>query len=95
MANSRLVALLKCLNTALPLPKGYHYHIESNGGCGGPRYYNLAVRRDDLTGGDWIDIPPMGGFTRGRFIHYVNGMLEGALFKDRLNMLPKIQGKEE
>jgi len=88
MMNHKLVSLLERLNHSLPLPEGYHYHIESNGGHGGPRYYNLAVRRDDLQGGDYIDIPPMGGFTRGMFIQYINGMLEGHWLRGRIAVLP-------
>lgn len=87
-----LARRLERLNALAPLPFGYRYQVDSNGGGGGPRYYNLAVVRDDFQGGDFIDLPSMGGFTLSRMVLYLEGMIEGLDWKLRIKAgLPEVQ----
>jgi hypothetical protein len=79
-----LARRLERLNALAPLPFGYRYQVESNGGYGGPRYYNLAVVRDDFQGGDFIDLPSMGGFTANNMVRYLEGLIEGLTWKLRI-----------
>jgi hypothetical protein len=92
MRKAELANKLKQLNNLAPLPSGYHYQIDSNGGGGGPRYYNLAVVRNDFKHGDFIDLPSMGGFKANVMVRYLEGLIEGLLWKARIkNGLPPVR----
>lgn len=92
MRKAELANKLKRLNELAPLPSGYHYQIDSNGGGGGPRYYNLAVVRNDFKYGDFIDLPSMGGFKANAMVRYLEGLIEGLMWKARIkNGLPPVR----
>lgn len=80
------------LTIKAPLPPGYHYQFDRCGGSGAPFFYNIAVVSDDYQGGDWIDVPGIGGFQAQEFIRFVDGMLEGLEWKERISRLPRKEG---
>jgi len=96
MRKAELSRKLERLNALAPLPSGYHYQIDTHEGGGAPRYYSLAVVRDDFQGGDFIDLPSLGGFVAKEMIVYLRGLLEGLEWKARIKAgLPVVLTPEE
>jgi hypothetical protein len=91
MRKPALIQKLERLNALAPLPSGYHYQIDYHGGPDAPGVYNLAVVRDDFQGGNFIDLPSIGGFTLPQMVNYLEGMLEGLEWKARIKYgLPEV-----
>jgi len=76
---------------AVRMKQGYKIRLESNGGCGGPRYYAMNVVRHDNQGGDFLDFPAIGGFEIREMSIFLRGMLEGVKLQERLDRLPEVK----
>jgi hypothetical protein len=91
IARRVLENLISCILLAVRMKPGYKVRLESNGGCGGPRYYSMSVVRHDFQGGDFLDFPLIGSHKIREMSIYLHGMLEGVKLQERLDRLPEVK----
>lgn len=83
---------VEILANRYPVPAGYCYRLESNN-PGDGRRYNIAIQRTDYQGGDFYDIPHIGGYTGQDMYNILLGMLEVEWLKHRTETLPPVEDK--
>lgn len=82
--NKVLARLVYDLSIVCPVPDGFMYRIESNGGHGGPRFWSLSIVRTDYQGGEFVSIPGMGGLQGSSMFQRLLGMIDGLELKERI-----------